>query len=87
MVFLAVTSGAGILAQPRFRLVGSVAAAPEIQWQLAEIAAVVLGLGWLGILAMATWGRLLVALGVLTKKEARGYPYSKPWKDRPLDLS
>lgn len=26
------------------------------------------------------WGRILVLLGILTKEEAKGYPYSKPWE-------
>jgi hypothetical protein len=25
------------------------------------------------------WGRLLVTIGLLTKEEARGSPYAKPW--------
>ncbi|MFC1703946.1 hypothetical protein ACFL1E_04080 [Candidatus Omnitrophota bacterium] len=26
------------------------------------------------------WGRILVLLGILTKEEAKGYPFSKPWE-------
>jgi len=34
---------------------------------------------------MSLWGRILVFLGILTKEEAKGYPYSKPWgKDKLL---
>jgi hypothetical protein len=29
--------------------------------------------------SMYLWGRILVVIGVLTKEEAKGYPYSKPW--------
>jgi len=36
-------------------------------------------------LSMSLWGRILVFLGILTKEEAKGYPYSKPWgKDKLL---
>ena len=28
---------------------------------------------------MILWGRILVWLGILTREEAKGYPYSKPW--------
>jgi hypothetical protein len=31
---------------------------------------------------MTLWGRVLVALGLLTKEEAKGYPYAKPWIDK-----
>jgi membrane-bound ClpP family serine protease len=31
-------------------------------------------------LSMYFWGRILVLLGILTKEEAKGYPYSKPWE-------
>jgi hypothetical protein len=27
------------------------------------------------------WGRLLVVFGILSKEDAKGYPFSKPWKD------
>lgn len=30
--------------------------------------------------SMYVWGRVLVRLGILTKEEAKGYPYSKPWE-------
>jgi hypothetical protein len=30
--------------------------------------------------SMLVWGRILVYLGILTKEEAKGYPYSKPWE-------
>jgi hypothetical protein len=31
------------------------------------------------------WARFLVVLGVLSKEEAKGYPYAKPWeKDQEL---
>ena len=26
------------------------------------------------------WGRVLVLFGVLSKEEAKGYPFSEPWK-------
>jgi hypothetical protein len=30
--------------------------------------------------SMVLWGRILVMLGILSKEEAKGYPYSKPWE-------
>lgn len=30
--------------------------------------------------SMLIWGRILVLLGILTKEEAKGYPFSTPWK-------
>ncbi len=30
--------------------------------------------------SMVLWGRFLVAVGILTKEEVKGYPYSKPWE-------
>lgn len=30
--------------------------------------------------AMKIWGWLLVKIGLLSKEEAKGYPYSKPWE-------
>lgn len=30
--------------------------------------------------SMVLWGRILVLFGVLTKDEAKRYPWSKPWK-------
>jgi hypothetical protein len=33
------------------------------------------------VFTMTLWGRVLVAIGLLTKEEAKGYPYSKPWLD------
>jgi hypothetical protein len=37
--------------------------------------------------AIFLWGRVLVLLGVLSKEEGKGYPYSKPWireQNRPV---
>ncbi len=34
--------------------------------------------------SMALWGRVLVFMGILTKNEARGYPYSKSWETKKL---
>lgn len=33
-------------------------------------------------LSMYLWGRILVLVGILTKDEARGYPFPKPWEKR-----
>lgn len=33
-------------------------------------------------LLLCIWGRILVALGVLSKEEAKGYPFSKPWEKK-----
>jgi len=30
--------------------------------------------------SMLLWGRILIMLGILSKEEAKGYPYSKPWE-------
>ena len=32
-------------------------------------------------LTMVLWGKVLVFLGFLEKDEAKGYPWSKPWKN------
>jgi hypothetical protein len=32
------------------------------------------------MVSMLIWGRILVLLGIMTKEEAKGYPYSTPWK-------
>ena len=29
---------------------------------------------------MVIWGKILVLFGILTKSEAKGYPWVKPWK-------
>jgi hypothetical protein len=31
---------------------------------------------------MTLWGKVLIAIGLLTKEEAKGYPYAKPWLDK-----
>ena len=33
-------------------------------------------------ITMVIWGKILVSLGVLSKSEAKGFPWSKPWKDK-----
>jgi len=30
---------------------------------------------------MVIWGKFLVLFGILNRDEARGYPWSKPWKE------
>ena len=30
---------------------------------------------------MVIWGKILFFLGILSKDEAKGYPWSKPWKN------
>jgi hypothetical protein len=37
------------------------------------------------LVSMFVWGRILVFLGILTKEEAKGYPYSKPWGKKRID--
>lgn len=32
--------------------------------------------------SMKLWGWVLTKTGILSKEEARGYPYSKPWKEQ-----
>ena len=45
---------------------------------------VLLGVGYIVLLigSIYFWGRILVLLGILTKEEAKGYPFSKPWKEQ-----
>lgn len=49
-------------------------------WRAVGTAAALAALLLFAVLAMVLWGKLLVCRGVLTAKEARGYPYSKPWE-------
>jgi hypothetical protein len=42
--------------------------------------AIVIVLIFLTGLALWIWGRLLV-MGILTAEEARGYPFSRPWRE------
>lgn len=37
------------------------------------------------IMYMILWGRVLVVLGALSKEEAQGYPYSRPWEKSELE--
>jgi hypothetical protein len=48
--------------------------------QMAGVVGAVVAVGCIGMLAVVLWGRLLVAIGLLTREEARGYPYSRPWE-------
>jgi hypothetical protein len=34
------------------------------------------------VFIMTLWGKVLIAVGLLTKEEAKGYPYAKPWIDK-----
>lgn len=34
------------------------------------------------VFVMTLWGKILVLVGLLTKEEAKGYPYSKPWLEK-----
>jgi hypothetical protein len=34
--------------------------------------------------SLVLWGKILVFMGLLTKEEAKGYPYSKPWDNNKL---
>jgi hypothetical protein len=71
---------AGIICVLLGRAVGFPLSAQERPAPLFLLA--VIGIGCIGILAMVLWGKLLVLIGVLTKEEARGYPFSKPWEPR-----
>lgn len=42
---------------------------------------IVIGFPFLLVSSMYLWGNFLVFLGILSKEEGRGYPYSKPWKN------
>ena len=33
-------------------------------------------------ITMVIWGKILVVFGILSKSEAKGYPWSKPWKEK-----
>ena len=46
----------------------------------AIIWAVILVISLIG--TMKLWGWLLVKIGFPSKEEAKGYPYSKPWKEK-----
>jgi hypothetical protein len=37
------------------------------------------------MLGMFMWGRFLVIIRLLSKKEAKGYPFSKPWESNEND--
>ncbi|MCP4117701.1 MAG: hypothetical protein GY737_20340 [Desulfobacteraceae bacterium] len=32
------------------------------------------------VLGILLWGKVLIMLGILSKEEAKGYPFSKPWE-------
>jgi hypothetical protein len=32
------------------------------------------------LLGILLWGRILVLLGILSREEAKGYPFSRPWQ-------
>jgi H+/Cl- antiporter ClcA len=57
---------------------------PLFPVMLVSIAFVVTVIG-----SMKLWGLLLVKTGILSKEEAKGYPYSKPWEkdDNSLKLN
>ncbi len=48
---------------------------------LIKVALIVITFGIILIGSMLLWGRVLVLFGALTKEEAKGYPYSKPWEE------
>lgn len=33
-------------------------------------------------ITMVVWGKLLVFFGILSRSEAKGYPWSRPWKEK-----
>lgn len=35
----------------------------------------------LSVFSMVLWGKVLVLMKILSREEAQGYPYSKPWKN------
>jgi hypothetical protein len=53
---------------------------PSSEMQVLGVSVACAAIGCVGILGMVLWGKLLVVIGLLTKEEARGYPYSKPWQ-------
>jgi hypothetical protein len=58
---------------------------PGSAFHVLVVIGAVVAVACIGILGMVLWGRFLVVIGLLTKEEARGYPYSKPW-ERGRDL-
>ncbi|MBU2630289.1 MAG: hypothetical protein KKE61_16885 [Proteobacteria bacterium] len=44
---------------------------------------VLIGTSYIALLlgSMILWGKILISIGILTKEEGKGYPYSKPWED------
>jgi hypothetical protein len=48
---------------------------PKVLTLLSSFLFVIIG-------SMALWGRILVILGVLTKGEAKGYPWRKSWEKK-----
>jgi hypothetical protein len=53
---------------------------PVSAFQVLAVVAAAVAVACVGILGMMLWGRLLVVTGLLTKEEARGYPYSGRWR-------
>jgi hypothetical protein len=59
---------------------------PSIFYEMSLFKVVLIVISFMIILigSMILWGRVLVFFGALTKEEARGYPYSRPWEDKKL---
>ena len=83
LVFVGTMSVAGILLVRSLGWSDSLRQRPASGWEVVQIVGAVVGLGAVGLTATVLWGKLLVVVGVLTKEEARGYPYSRPWEDEP----
>ncbi len=52
-----------------------------LEFNLIKI--ILIGTSYIALLlgSMILWGKVLVFIGILTKEEGKGYPYSKPWED------
>jgi len=48
---------------------------------LIPVSALVIEALILTYIGLWVWGRFLVVAGILTSKEAKGYPFSRPWEN------
>jgi hypothetical protein len=68
-----------ILVVPLARLFGS---APASLGDVPAFLGAILFIGAMGVAvptALYAWRLVLMCLGLLSREEAKGYPYSKPW--------
>jgi len=51
----------------------------ELNFFKVSVVIIIFGIVLIG--SMAIWGKILVLFKILSKEEAKGYPYSKPWNE------